>query len=550
MKKNYSLKSSMIICFFTAIFFIIVISATTLLWFLNYNIINIEHEKLEASVKSSSKYLSLYLGDLKKDIELLSKTPKIQNFIYKNKSNDREELSKLINNIKQKDKNIKKISIITKDGENITTDSLKNKNMGTDMMEKKWYIDAMTEDIILNPTFEKKYSGMESWVLSLSKNIYKNDKQGVIILDLHYAGLYNYLTSINLGKNGEIFIIDDKNNIIYSKDIAKTKQNKERIMEMAAKKIGYDKTTGCIYFNTMIEGTNFKIIGVNSGDTIKTLKTNALKSIVFFSLILCLAVYLIVIFISKRLTVSLKELENKMQNISENLYNISLGKKTYRDIELLNQEINLMINRIKELKEYEIDSLYSQINPHFLYNTLDTLIWMIEFEDNDKAVKLTKNLAEFFRLSLSQGKRVIRLEDEVEHTKKYLEIQKERYAAKLNYEITFDEKLIDKLVPKIIIQPLVENAIYHGLKNIKESGRIKIIVRQEEDFILIDVIDNGIGIENAKKLKLKLGGVGLKNIDSRIKYYCGKSSGVFIDKNFENGSRLTLKLKEIQITDN
>lgn len=404
----------------------------------------------------------------------------------------------------------------------------------------------MIEDIVLNPISEKNYNDMDTWVLSISQNVYIGDKQGVIILDLQYIALYDYLNTINLGKAGDIYIVDDKNNIIYSKDIKDSKMHPERILEIGSKNKGYNKEDGAIYFNTMIDKTNFKIIGINSGDRIKEMKNQVLEIIIFFGILMAIAVYWIVFFISNKLTTSLNELEGNMQNINNDLKDITLNEKTFKEIEVLKEEINSMKNRIKELKKYEIDSLYSQINPHFLYNTLDTLIWMIEFEETDKAVKLTKNLAQFFRLSLSQGRRIISLSEEIEHVKKYLEIQKERYQDKLNYTINLDEKIKDKKVPKIILQPIVENAIYHGIKNKEGKGHITINAKTDEfNHIILEVIDDGVGMRQNFDNKVKLGGVGMKNIDSRLKYYCSECSGVRIDRSFKNGTKVILQLKEV-----
>lgn len=127
----------------------------------------------------------------------------------------------------------------------------------------------------------------------------------------------------------------------------------------------------------------------------------------------------------------------------------------------------------KYLRTYEINALYSQINPHFLYNTLDTIIWMAEFGESEKVIDITKSLASFFRLSLSKGDEMISLEDELNHAREYLFIQKQRYEDRLEYEFSVDEELLQMMVPKIILQPLVENAIYHGIRELEKEERLQ-----------------------------------------------------------------------------
>ncbi|VWL85977.1 cache domain-containing sensor histidine kinase [Oceanivirga miroungae] len=540
-----TLKSRMMIYYGLASMFILTVSSILLLSFLNSQIIKIESEKLEASVDSSSKYIALYITNLKKEIEFISQIKEVRNYI---KGNDVREdrVKNILNNIKEKDKFIEKISIVTTDGKNVSNGSGNNKNMGLNMLEKKWYKDAISEGVILNPTREKHYKGMDSWVLSLSKNVKEDDKQALILLDLQYIALYEYLKSINLGNKGQVYIVDDKNNIIFANDIEKKKPDIKVINKIKHMHFGYNEVENAIYFNSKIKGTNLEILGISSGEKILDLKSNVFKIIFFAFIVSSISVMIITKIISDRLTKSLDELKRFMQNMDDRLENIVLNETTFSEIEILKQEINNMIDKIKQLKKYEIDSLYSQINPHFLYNTLDILIWMIEFEDNEKAIKITKNLSNFFRISLSQGKRVISLEDELKHSENYLEIQKERYQNKLEYIINYkDKSLLECQVPKIIIQPLVENAIYHGIKEIDGVGKIEINVYERSEDLYIEIKDNGIGINNSHKNKLKLGGVGMKNIDRRIKYYYGEEYGLSIENTNNIGTTVVLKLKKV-----
>ena len=196
---------------------------------------------------------------------------------------------------------------------------------------------------------------------------------------------------------------------------------------------------------------------------------------------------------------------------------------------LLDQIDHLMIavaDKEKAIGQYRLQALASQINPHFLYNTLDTIIWMAEFNDSKRVVEVTKSLAKYFRLALNQGNEYIRLADELDHVSQYLFIQKQRYGDKLTYEVQGLVAYSDLLIPKLILQPLVENAIYHGIKEVDRKGMIKVVVSETAQDLMLSVWDNGKGIEdpsltNSQSL-LARGGVGLKNVDQRLKLHYGE----------------------------
>lgn len=151
----------------------------------------------------------------------------------------------------------------------------------------------------------------------------------------------------------------------------------------------------------------------------------------------------------------------------------------------------------KAIGQYRLQALASQINPHFLYNTLDTIIWMAEFNDSKRVVEVTKSLAKYFRLALNQGNEYIRLADELDHVSQYLFIQKQRYGDKLSYDVQGLDVYADFVIPKLILQPLVENAIYHGIKEVDRKGMIKITVSDTAQHLMLTVWDNGKGIEDS-----------------------------------------------------
>ena len=184
-----------------------------------------------------------------------------------------------------------------------------------------------------------------------------------------------------------------------------------------------------------------------------------------------------------------------------------------------------MVEAIKQehlSRVYVLKALSSQINPHFLYNTLDTIIWMAEFQDTNRVVSITRALATYFRLALNGGEDLIPLTKEVDHVRQYLYIQQQRYEEKLSYEIQVDENIPDILLPKLVLQPLVENAIYHGIKEINRPGKIQLTVRYQSPSIKITIEDNGVGLKKQGTSNKALGGVGIQNVKERLALYFGE----------------------------
>ncbi|MGL5765817.1 MAG: sensor histidine kinase, partial [Sarcina sp.] len=201
------------------------------------------------------------------------------------------------------------------------------------------------------------------------------------------------------------------------------------------------------------------------------------------------------------------------------------------------------------------DILQAQINPHFLYNTLDSVIWMVECDKNKEAIVMTSALAKLFRISLNKGENLLLLSDEIKHIESYLTIQKIRYKDRFDVEINIGEGLENLQTLKLIIQPIVENSIYHGLESLYDEGEIKIDIFREDLFLFIIIQDNGLGIKSEnletilkKKRNFKStgSGVGLRNVNERIKLYFGDEYGLTIKSELDVGTEVIIKLPIIE----
>ncbi len=230
------------------------------------------------------------------------------------------------------------------------------------------------------------------------------------------------------------------------------------------------------------------------------------------------------------------------------------------NMNLMAEQINVLIQKnIEEqqnIQKAEMKALQAQITPHFLYNTFDTIIWLAEEEKTDEVVKITKAFSEFLRISLSRGHEWITIAQELDHIKNYLTIQKIRYADILNYEIEADEEILDYKIIKLVLQPLVENAIYHGIKNKRGRGHLKVTANFTDDkksSIIFTVTDDGAGftperlaqvndeLENATLDAEKLSSVyGLYNVNKKLKLYYGKETeGLVIQSEHNKGSNIS-----------
>ena len=550
MKLKRTMKNSMLL----QLFFYYIIGNLLFVLFLSsifyytskYIIMNKEIEYTNENVISTSRYITLYADKLKNIINLLSVDADVRNFLISGNEDSKKSIEKMIYSILDSNKGIKNITVIGKNGNIVSSDKNNDMKISENMMKEKWYVDAINNSDmpVFNPSRKNSTSSMNSalWFLSISRDIKnsRGENLGVIVFDIKYETLERYLNSISFGKQIDNIIVDKNNNIIYYKDV-KCFADKKCLAKFSEK----NKNKDTYLYETQIENTNWNLRSLANTNDLVTLKKNFSHIVIIIFLVSLAFSSIITFIVITKILRPLIKLENHMQNFENNLREFHLSEKTGYEVQNLVEHFNVMVEKIKYLREYEIKALHSQINPHFLYNTLDTIIWMAEFEDNEKVISITKSLANYFRLSLSNGHEKIPLKDEIMHTKEYLFIQKQRYEDKLSYFFNIeDESLLSIEVPKIIIQPIVENSIYHGIKNLSGNGIITIDVYRENSTVNISVKDNGIGFEKAKQFKKsKTGGVGFQNVDKRIKFYYGKNYGVFINKDSKTeGAEVIIKI--------
>lgn len=315
---------------------------------------------------------------------------------------------------------------------------------------------------------------------------------------------------------------------------------------------------------------HLQIVSLKAYHTIlHDVNSRIMKSVLFFALSALLSIVIIMYFshsFSGRVERFLKqmqkvaggsfELEEKLEGNDEisELYDY-LGTMIYHIQRLLAEvyQEKLHAERLTiQQKEAEFKMLASQINPHFLYNTLDIIVWMIENEQKQEAVKVVTALARFFRISLSKGKSIIPVRDELEHVRNYLMIQQMRFKNKFTYEIEAGEDVMELACLKLLLQPLVENAIYHGMEFMDGDGEIRVRAFREEDSLWFEISDNGLGMTGeqvegllSEKPQVRSGrgsGIGVKNVNERIELYFGKPYGLIIESEPDEGTVIRIHL--------
>lgn len=286
-----------------------------------------------------------------------------------------------------------------------------------------------------------------------------------------------------------------------------------------------------------------------------------------FFLIAFACIFVSILFFSYYIPLSITRPIRKLSEVTDQVakgdLSVRFDARSGVEVNRLSDSLNTMIDKINELLEQvtteqirlrkaEFELLQTQINPHFLYNTLDTIIWLAEAGKQREVVGMVGSLSEFFRASLNQGKDIISIREELQHVKSYLEIQQVRYQDILKYEIQVPGELDKYLIPKITIQPIVENALYHGIKNKRGLGRIRVSGKEEESGFAIQVEDNGIGIneERLRQVRDKIQYrtpaendiYGLYNVNERIRLNFGEKFGISIESVYGEGTVVSIHL--------
>lgn len=544
-------------CFF--VISILIISLMLFSWYKQSSSKLMTYEKEETSqeVKNASIYVASYLEKNKNLASLLAMSAESQNIM--DDKTDFKNLKDIIKVSEKSDEFIKKIFLVSENG-NIISNEKVNLETNKDMKNISWYkklINSNNMAFASKADFSKISSDSSKNIISISKEIKdKNNKRlGFVVINLSYKFLEDFLSTINFGKDGYVFILSSEEELLFkSKNMEDFgKKDYEKLLKKRMKPEKMDFVSS----NVFIPNTQWKLVGISFSNAISNLKKQLIESSLILALIVFVLTLLVSIFVSKKISKPIIYLIGEIKKTDKKLYKIKSLPQASSEIQILTKEYNNLIDRIFVLTEdiekkeeqkrtYQVKALQSQINPHFLYNTLDTILWLVEFGENEKAIKVTKNLGMLLRNSLNIDEDFVKLDKEIEHAKNYLDIQKIRYDNRFTYEFIKKIQTNSLYVPKLILQPIIENAIYHGIREKKSKSYIKIIVEKNPEYLIIKIIDNGLGPKEKKEnTPTKLGGIGMENVNNRIKLLCGEKYNLKMQR--ENGETIvTYKLKIIK----
>lgn len=404
------------------------------------------------------------------------------------------------------------------------------------------------------------------WVVTMTARLDGEGPARWVSLDLSFASLSSYINNVGIGTRGYCFLLDDAGNLVYhpQQQLIYSGLKSEDTAALAGLDDGvYDNGTVITCVNS-VGDSGWRVVGVSYVDELvdRNMAEMLQLSCVLGALVLACALLTSWV-LSRLLTRPLRGLADAMES-----FEADADHFTYhpvggtREVRELSDSFGHMVLRIQQLmvtvrqeeinlRKTELKALQAQINPHFLYNTLDSIAWMCEQGQNADAVRMVHALARLFRISISKGHELIPIAKEIEHAESYLQIQKYRYKNRFTYTFSVDPACLDCLCNKITLQPILENAINHGLDLMVDEGEIEVQVCPDGGDILFRVRDNGVGM-TAEQVQAILHrqpgdrtGIGIKNVDDRLKIYFGKQYGLRIDSVPDVGTCVEIRMPRV-----
>ena len=429
----------------------------------------------------------------------------------------------------------------------------------------------VTEFLISEPHVSSILANEYPWVVSVSGVVQEPDgTERILVLDTNFSQIAFYVDNVGIGKHGYCYIMDADGTIIYHPQqqliFAGLKEEKTGLLRDISD--GSVEEDGVIYTVHREAENGWRIVAVSYVDEVISVGLmNCLYLLLALLLCVLLATLISSLVLSRLISGPISQLMFAMRDFEKNAEGFAftpIGGTS--EMMALSDSFGDMVVRIQELmtrvrseevalRKTELRALQAQINPHFLYNTLDSIALMCEDGRNKDAVDMVNALARLFRISISKGHELIPIQKEVEHAQSYLKIQKFRYKNQFEYEFEVEEQCLKYYCNKITLQPIIENAINHGLDLLVEEGHIQVEVKPDGDDIVFRVIDDGVGmspeqvqaIMNQKPKDHT--GIGIRNVNDRLKIYFGKQYGLRIESVPDEGTCVEIRMPKVRQED-
>jgi len=553
---------------------------------MSYTALSLYTKYAKELVDTSQVFTSQILDQLRFNLDeffsqSIETNREIESLLIQNQMNIDSEFQKRVSSFYSTRNDILNVSIIDMEGEFLFSLPGTNINPEYKLLDEYWY-DLVADDNLLyyisEPHVQNIYPNSRNWVISVVQVIdireSINNKKAVLIVDISIKKLDELCNSLNIGGSGYVFLTNASEKIIYHPQQALIYSGLKKEINPGnfgvSELVKNSNKDEVLITTKSLSFVDWKLVGVAHIESVAQKNNRIFKEIVDVLPSVIIAIILISWFISGMISSPINELNSKMQLAQKGDFDATIQlKNSEKEVMELADSYNILLKRIKDLieekrieheakRQSELNALQAQINPHFLYNTLDSIMWMAESGQNEEVVEMVTALARLFRISISKGQKTISVANELEHARNYLLIQKIRYKEKFTFTIHADEATKQLKTLKLILQPIIENAIYHGIEYMVDEGKIDIIVFTQNDTLVFEIIDNGLGMEQETIQKLIHtkdseveptqggSGVGVRNVDERIKLSYGDQYGLDITSALEIGTtvRITLPILE------
>ncbi|WP_304942650.1 cache domain-containing sensor histidine kinase [Vallitalea guaymasensis] len=542
--------------------------------------------EIQYSIQSSNETkhnIELFLKLVTNTSTLLSSNEEILNELKRDISpNDTEkamienEVNTMLKNIISVNEFIKGIYIIGHDSQFFTSDWAIRENQLREKYDSMLNKDMSLEEFYtsIHPNTYHLFS--ELYVISYVKPVFlfpSGENLGTIIIDINYNYLEEIFTMSSIENSEKVIVINSKGETIftfpYNVRLDNVIEENPQLLTLEKTKLN-TKVFGkeSIIVSQIIDNSDWKIITIRATDKIHK-NTNYLGSMAITIFLVVIVISLIASFlVSNALTKPIKKLITKIKLVEQGNLNVRITVRSNDELGQLSTSFNNMIIKINELikkildqqkkkADMEFKILQAQINPHFLYNTLDSIKWLAILQNVDNISDMVTAIINLLKYNISKEDVSVKLSEEIDSIKNYITVQNYRYGNIFKVIYSFEENTLDCIVLRFILQPIVENAIFHGFENLDDNGIIEIKAFIRDNNLVIEVIDNGTGmdektldnIKNDKHLRKKFSGIGIQNIQERIQLYFGNEYGLSYSSQVGKGTKVTLTLP-YQFSDN
>lgn len=530
-------------------------------------------------IQQMNQNIDSYIDYMENTSYLVSSNEDVQKYLFGDTADPeaRDRILSQFETILDSRSDILNLGIIAENGRMLINNGQRLTNQDLDIHSQECYTNALEgrESVYLTSSHVQHIiSGERPWVITLSRGIRNKEmgtgqeKEGVFFIDLNYNAISELCDQSMVGNQGYAFIVDADGNIVYHP------QQQQLYNELQTENIDLVMNAGSDIV-TWGDGINKKMYSISRSEKtgwtvvdcvrVEELlrRSNEAQSIYVLVAIGLMAVALFFSrFVAKSITLPIQRLCDSMERVQEGDFSVSdIVVDSENEIGSLTKSFNVMTQRIHELmaqnireqeakRKSELKALQSQINPHFLYNTLDSIIWMAEGKKNEEVVLMTASLARLLRQSISNEDELVSIGQEIEYARGYLTIQKMRYKDKLEFWIEVEPSILNIRLIKLVLQPVIENAIYHGLKYKESRGLLLVKGFMKNGNAVLQVIDDGVGMDQETldhiyerhKVDYHSNGVGIYNVQKRLQLYYGNEYGIVYESKPGEGTTATITI--------